>query len=197
LIGLKTIVWDVDDVLNNLTLEWFTRYWLVDHPNCQVRYDQLTSNPPHELLGIPKRDFLKSLDEFRLSDAGKTLEPVPEVLAWFTEHGEKYRHLALTATAMVNAPFLAAWVMAHFGRWIRSFTIVPSPREGERLPAYDQNKAEFLLWLGKADIMVDDSPANILEAGSIGIKTVIIPRPWNQSKASISEATRQLNWLAG
>ena len=42
---MKTIVWDVDDVLNCLTKEWFENYWLKKNPDCKISYSQINKNP--------------------------------------------------------------------------------------------------------------------------------------------------------
>ncbi len=48
---MKTIVWDIDDVLNDLTRAWFETAWLPAHRECRLTYEELKVNPPHELLG--------------------------------------------------------------------------------------------------------------------------------------------------
>ena len=45
-----------------------------------------------------------------------------------------------------------------------SFHFVPSPRLGEQAPEYDRNKADYLKWLNKVDILVEDSEQNIQES---------------------------------
>jgi len=193
---VKTIIWDVDDVLNDLMRTWFERWWIPSHLGCPITYDQISKNPPHELLGVSKSEYLASLDEFRLSELAREMMPLPEILAWFYQKGDHFRHIALTATSLRTAPVSAAWVMRHFGRWIRSFHLVPSMRQGEKIPVYDQSKEEFLRWWGKGDILVDDNPLNIDVAEVLGIQTVLIPRPWNQSRLTLGEVLCVLTRLA-
>lgn len=192
---MKTIVWDVDDVLNDLMRTWFERWWVPSHPECPIGYHQISENPPHRLLGVSKLEYLASLDEFRLSDIAGQMRPVPEVLAWFRQYGDRFRHIALTATPLRTAPASAAWVMRYFGRWIRSFHVIPSPRESERIPIYDQSKEDFLRWWGKGDILVDDDSLNVTAARTLGIQVVLIPRPWNQSQMTLAEALAVLTSL--
>jgi len=45
---MKAIMWDVDDVLNDLMGEWFRTRWIPLHPQCPVDYLGITVNPPHE-----------------------------------------------------------------------------------------------------------------------------------------------------
>ena len=193
---MKTIAWDVDDVLNDLMQTWFEHHWLSAHPECLVSYDRISENPPYSLLGVSLSEYLASLDEFRLSAIAREMSPVPEVLAWFRQYGEHFRHIALTATSLHGAPASAAWVMRHFGRWLRSFHVIPSPREGEQIPAYDRTKEDFLRWYGRVDILIDDNPFNVAAAQALDIQTILIPRPWNQSRLTLAEALDALTGLA-
>lgn len=193
---MKTIVWDVNDVLDNLMQTWFERWWVPSHPNCPINYNQISENPPDALLGISKSEYFASLDDFRLSEIAIEMAPVPEVLMWFCQHGEHFRHIALTATPLCAAPASAAWVMRNFGRWIRSFHMVPSPRQGEQIPVYDQSKEDFLRWWGRGDILVDDNLFNVTSAQALGIQVILIPRPWNQSQLTLTEALDMLISLA-
>ena len=42
-------------------------------------------------------------------------------------------------------------------------------------------------WWGKADMLVDDNGENIAGALSLGIRTVLVPRPWNRSSLTLAE----------
>ena len=37
---MRTIVWDVDDVLNDLMYQWFSRGWQAGAPDCDVGLQQ-------------------------------------------------------------------------------------------------------------------------------------------------------------
>jgi len=58
---------------------------------------------------------------------------------------------------------------------------------GEALPKYDETKADFLRWLGKADALVDDNENNTRAVDETGVKTILFPRPWNGSRLSVRE----------
>jgi len=194
---MKTIAWDVDDVLNDLMRTWLQRVWIPTCPGCSIRYEQIIENPPHALLGISRAEYLASLDDFRLSPTAAELPPLPEVLGWFVEHGQRARHLAITAAPLEAAPASAAWVMRHFGHWIRSFHFIPSFREGENLPIYDRCKAEMLKHLGQVDILIDDNSENLTSAQALGVRTLQIPRPWNGCSMPLSQTLRQLTqWIS-
>jgi len=188
---MKTIIWDVDDVLNNLMEEWFENHWLVSHPGCKLNYNDLVANPPHEILGTTLNEYRKSLDEFR-GRHGFQFKPVPEVYEWFQTNGSNYRHIALTAVPLALAHISAAWVYQYFGNWIRSFNVVPSPRETDPSFHYDLSKKDFLYRFDKESILIDDNLKNIRDAMSLGLKTITFPRPWNGNTTNRIEILNQL-----
>ncbi|MGA7521613.1 MAG: hypothetical protein WBW84_03980 [Acidobacteriaceae bacterium] len=193
---MLTLVWDVDDVLNDLMRQWFFHAWLVEHPGCTATFDRLTCNPPHAVLAVDASEYLNSMDRFRRTERALNMTPNPEVLAWFRAHGHRCRHLALTSRPLETAPDVAHWVMRHFGAWIRCFGVVPT-RPGEGVPVYDRSKGDFLAWLKRGDILIDDSTENILQAASLGLRTLQPAQPWNNSSLTIGAALQQLTHLVG
>ncbi|MBI4707669.1 MAG: hypothetical protein HY761_07070 [Candidatus Omnitrophica bacterium] len=189
---MKTIAWDVDDVLNDLMQSWFEQKWLKDHPDCNIRYDEITENPPHKLLGGSIDEYLLSLDRFRLSPLYQEMNPVNEVMEWFSKYGGNFHHIALTATPLIAVSASAQWVFRHFGRWIRTFHFVPSKRQEQVIPEYESDKGDFLQWIFRVDVLVDDGESNIMSAEKVGCKGILIPRPWNKSKISIGETLSML-----
>jgi hypothetical protein len=188
---MLTIVWDVDDVLNDLMYQWFKYSWLPANPDCNVTYAELNANPPHQALGTTREEYLASLDVFRRTERALKMQPNEAVLSWLHDHGARFRHVALTARTLETAPDVASWVMRHFGTWIRCFGVVPS-RAAEAVPVYDRNKGEFLRWLRCGDILIDDSPENIRHAEVVGLKTLMYPQPWNESSFSVETLLQKL-----
>ena len=193
---MKTVAWDVDDVLNDLMFQWFHVGWLKENPECRISYAELLANPPHAVLGVDSGAYLASMDRFRRTEHGSTMTPNPEVLIWFREQGHRLRHMALTARPLDTTPDVAYWVMRHFGAWVRCFGVVPT-RSDMGVPVYDRTKGEYLAWIGKADALVDDSDENIQQAASLGLRTFQVSQPWNQSNLSMSAMLRQLSDWAG
>ena len=196
--GLRpSVVWDVDDVLNDLMAAWIERVWVPEHPDRPVEYADLRANPPHELLGIECGAYLASLDDFRTGEGYAAMAPNPRVVAWLEANGERCHHVALTATAFRAAPSTSAWVLRHFGRWIREFAFVPADRQGEDLPSYDADKGTWLARLAGPAVLVDDSLANLSDARAGGAGVVRWPQPWNGGGLP-GEALAELDrWLAG
>jgi len=190
---LQTIIWDIDDVLNNLTKDWLEREWLPRHPDCSIHFDELKANPPHVELGISLNEYQVSLDNFRTNVIGRNLSPSTDAIAWFEQYGSNYRHIALTARPFIAVPPAAEWLFRHFGKWIRGFGFVPSSRAIDSAPIYDSNKGEWLQWVGVGAILVDDSPNNQKAAQSIGLKTILIPQPWNNAVGSTKESFESIN----
>ena len=173
----------------------WTRSGRPAHPTRLVRYEDLQENPPHALLGISPSAYSSSLDAFRLSVGYAQQAPNPDILAWLQENGGRCRHIALTATALRTAPTAAAWVLRHFGRWIREFAFIPAVRSGEDLPTYDLDKGAWLARLGKSAVLVDDSPQNVVAATTAGATGLCWPRPWNGGDASVGETLQALTRL--
>lgn len=192
---MKTIVWDVDDVLNDLMRVWLEQEWRVSHPECQLTFDELTSNPPHQLLKTTKEDYLLSLDRFRSSGGFSSLEPLPEVQEWFQAFGARYRHMALTAVPRDKASLSAEWVIRHFGDWIRVFHFVPSIRKTDSFPAYDLNKGEVFQRLKEEAVFIDDNEENVADAEKAGFPALLMPRPWNKAKGNVQTALKALSDL--
>lgn len=190
-----TIAWDVDDILNNLMYHWLTEKWLPEHPKRKVSFEQIIQNTPERIIDSTKEEYYSSLDSFRLSKAYLDMKPEPQVLEWFENSGYKARHIALTSVPLRAAHMSAEWVMKNFGKWIRSFNFVPSIRNGEQAPEYSQTKADYLKWLNNVDVFVEDSEQNIREAKELGIRGILVGKPWNKSNLSVADALFQINKL--
>jgi hypothetical protein len=193
---MKTIIWDVDDVLNDLMREWIENWWRPAHPECTIAYDAITQNPPHRVLGISLAEYRMSLDAFRFAE-GARLKPIPEVLSWFQEYGSHCRHITLTSVPLCASDISAAWVLKYFGQWIRSFNVIPSPRREDVIPVYDQTKKDFLEWWGKADILIDDNPVTVEAAHTLEITGLLMPSPWNKSQTTRASVLKSLTELVG
>lgn len=190
---MKVIMWDVDDVLNNLMGEWFRSTWKPLHPACSLDYQGITKNPPHDLLGVDKQVYLQSLDSFR-RQSFNVLKPIPEMVDWFRLYGCKAEHVVVTSVPVIAAHQSAEWVFTHFGEWVRSFNIVPSPREGSRDHGAT-SKSDFMRTFSKVDIVVEDNPETIRSMREMGISAVTIPRPWNDSRQTLESTLNGLTKL--
>ena len=174
------MIWDVDDVLNELMREWFDEWWRPGHPECVHCYADIAANPPHSVLGISEAAYLSSLDAFREERFAK-LTPRREVVEWFSEHGHRGHHVALSAPPESFAHLSAAWVIKHFGQWIRTFAFVPAQRGRPDVSEARIAKGDYLEWLGHGDVFLDDREANVEGARALGMKGIVVPQPWNAS----------------
>jgi hypothetical protein len=189
---MLTIAWDVDDVLNDLMHAWYTYKWIPGHSGCNIAYESLVENPPNNILGISREEYLASLDGFRLSKDYEKLKPCGEILQWFHKHGSKARHIALTAVPTVAAHASAGWVTRHFGNWIRTFHFIPSFRDVTYGVCYDRTKVEYIKRVGTIDILVEDNRNNIAGLEDLGKKGLLVSRPWNSSAKSIGDILEEL-----
>jgi FMN phosphatase YigB (HAD superfamily) len=192
---MKTVVWDVDDVLNRLMLDWFTLVWKPANPSSGVEYTNIATNPPH-LLGLGPLEYLASLDDFRVSENARNMIPNAAVLEWLSQHGARARHMVLTARPLPSAPHVSEWVFRHFGGYVRTVAVVPSRLEAA-WPPYDRSKEEYLRWLGRANILVDDNEENIRAARRLGMHGLLFPQPWNSSRQTEAELLAELTEILG
>lgn len=184
---MLTIVWDIDDVLNDFMKRWFEQWWRPKKTDCKFNYHDLIKNPPHNILGIDLQEYQNSIDAFRHSKLFEVMPPNIEVLEWFRKYGQLSRHIALSAVSRNAVTASASWLFTHFGDWIRTFTFVPSQRSGENLPLYDSAKAGYIRWFNKADVFIEDNEDNIAGIEQLNIRRIIIARPWNSSKIGFEE----------
>lgn len=184
---MKTIVWDIDDVLNDLTQQWLEKCWLTSHPECTVRFEDLEENPPHRVLGISSAEYLASLDAFRLSPIVGAMLPDALLMTWFRDNGIRFRHIALTARPRKTVSPAIDWMLRYFGEWFQTFSFVPAARPGEAPGHPDHNKAAFLEWLSKADYFIDDNTENVKAARHLGIAAFLVSRPWNSEGLTLGD----------
>ncbi len=189
---MLTLAWDVDDVLNELMRTWLDVWWRPQHPDCMLTYEDIKKNPPHQLLGVELDEYLQSLDEFRLSGLYEQMQPNPEVLEWFRNHGSLFRHIVVTAVPRAAAQVSSSWVIKHFGDWIRTFHFVPSARPRDIPTTYESTKAGYLEWLDRVDIFIDDNMRDIHEVRSLGIHCFLVSQPWNSGWMKIEEILESL-----
>ena len=171
------LVWDIDDVLNQ-----FMRHCLPRFPSQrQLQYEELTVNPPHDLLGISKEQYLATLDASR-ADLYE-LPPRRELLDFFEEYGGCFHHASVSAVPLQFAPASAQWLLHHFGKWIQSFVFIPSPRPGARMRSQlFQTKSDAIKAFNREAVLIDDAPGNVLDARNNGVTAVLFPAPWNDNR---------------
>jgi len=186
---MKTIVWDLDDVLNQHQAVWFLANHQRFHPG--LKYADLTTNPPCYLLGLSREEYYCSIDEFRLSPAAAAMKPREEILTWFQEWGALFHHIILTARPKGTVSPAAEWVFRHFGKWVSQFAVVPSPRGNDHR---QQTKADFIAaHLKDVDFFIDDHATNVAEVAQLGIRSFLFPQPWNNSSWSVAEILTALS----
>ncbi len=192
---MLTIAWDVDDVLNGLMRAWLEDCWQPQHPDCALCFEEVEINPPNKLINASLEEYLRSLDAYRLSGLYAKMPPNPEVIEWFKSYGASFRHIALSAVSRIAAHVSASWVLKNFGDWIRTFHFVPSVRPGDISKNYEPTKAEYLKWLDRVDIFIDDHPGNVRDATAVGVKSFLVSRPWNSGGMEMDEILNALSSL--
>ncbi|MBR3708800.1 MAG: hypothetical protein IKM17_07310 [Lentisphaeria bacterium] len=174
------LIWDVDDVLNTL----MQQYAACGFPenSKKLSYGELTENPPHDLLGISKEDYLASLDRVRACGF-YDLPPRPEVMAFFAECGHLFDHIVLSAVPLRFMEKSSAWVLHYFGEWIQNCLFIPSPRPDCCVKSQMfSSKAEAVGFFGPRAVLIDDAVKNVEETLSSGGRAVYFPAPWNRER---------------
>ena len=164
--------------------------WLPAHPDCKLKYNDLTENPPHRLLGVKREEYLHSLDKFRLSPDAQTMIPDAHLINWFRKNGVRFRHIALTARPRKTVFSAIDWVLQYYSEWFQTFSFVPAQRHGEPPGHPDCDKSDFLAWLGKADYFIDDHPGNVMAAKKLGISAFLVSRPWNSGGSMLEDIVK-------
>ena len=188
------IVWDADDVLNRLMFSWLD-YWS-EINNTDVSYSELSQNPPHSILGISREEYLDSLDNFRNSESGKNVLVNDTILRWFENHGNKFRHMVCTARPINTMPNQAWWIYYNYGQWI--YTVHAAKTVRDLMDNHHaETKADFISWMNKEVLFIDDSEENVNAVSETGSETMLYPQPWNSSKHSEEEFIAKLNEKLG
>jgi len=182
------LVWDVDDVLNSLTLEVLSDLGVSFEPEKAGKF----SSPWDFVrsLGVTEELYLGALDSFRRSRF-QDLQPCEEILAWFQEHGKFFTSMALTSTPLEFFPTSAKWVMTNFQPWIDGIGCTPSRRESDPKETRYRTKADYLKRLGARYILIDDSLENLVNINPNSGTGLLYPTPWNGS-GDITAFLRQL-----
>ena len=172
------LIWDIDDVLNELTALCIETTAQKLKPG--IKLEQLADNPPLKELECSLGEYRRILDECR-DQYLYSRPPIPEVLEFFQEWGTHFRSVTLSSCPMHMASRSAEWVLRHLGTWIQGTIFVPSPRK--HIPvgsALFASKAEAVLALGGT--LIDDMPINVERVREAGGEALYFPAPWNENK---------------
>lgn len=185
---MTIIIWDVDDVLNELTENWLNS---INHSLVRTK-QQLISPEFHAILGWSREKYLQSLDGYRRTSFADLI-PNGSIQA-FMAHNSHVVHLVLTATPMLSAHLSAEWTIRHFGSWVDGFLLAPSARAGSNSDR--STKADHISRLVSDHdrvVCIDDQPLNVETAQRAGATAILWPQPWNESTQSCDDALRQLS----
>lgn len=188
------IVWDVDDVLNRLMYCWLDNW--NQNTGSNIHYEEIIENPPHKILDITKKDYLFSLDTYRNTKFGRNVSINKNVFQWFQSYGKNFMHIVCTARTVETMPNQSWWVFTYFGKWIHSIVMASSLRNNFAYGGV-KTKAEYIAWLNKDVIFVDDSENNVNEVSKMGGISLLFPQPWNRNNQSEIEFFTDLNRKLG
>lgn len=172
------VAWDIDDVLNDLTLQWASWVGLEVWELVPPTGDSATWVSS---LGMKPSEYLESLDAYR-NDSYKALEPNPFILQLLSDWpSQDDTHIALTATPLFAQSIVAEWTMRHFGDWFRGVWFCPSQRPADPPGMPATTKGGVLSKFRVRALLIDDSVSNLatIETPNVGL---LYPRPWNSTQ---------------
>ena len=120
--------------------------------------------------------YFNSLDEFRNSEAGKNLQPNDTIKSWFKIHGNKFNHLSCTPRPIDSMPNQAWWIYDNYCQWIHTVHAVGTNRDGDT-NYQTEPKGDFISWINKEVVFVDDSEKNITAVSTTGAETILYHQP--------------------
>lgn len=188
---MKTIIWDVDDTLNNFRFDWFLHnkeeLKKIDH---DISYDYFNIKNPYNILNDNKDTFIKSLKDFKNYNHFK-ITVNKEIYNWFYKYGKNYNHIILTKCSKDYFEFAVNFVNKYFGKWIQSYNYI-SGNKKDNLNEF-LTKAEFIKkYFKEIKYFIDDSEKNCKQVEELGIKTFCPKQPWNNGM-DIKDILEELN----
>jgi hypothetical protein len=191
------IIWDFDDVLFPLTENWFNQVGAGMQSRI-TRYEEVTVNPPLELMGLSLDDYLGSLDSFRLSDFAQTIKPKKVIQNWFAVYGSAYENEVLTARPLHTLEAAKTWLANYFPNYFSGFGFVPSARPGVDISGYPKSKRAFLEAENmRPQYFIDDKAETVADISAMGgIHAILYPAPWNAARSLSSDPNILINGAA-
>ena len=188
---MKTIAWDVDDVLNECM-----RTWLKPRGCPPIRAGR---SPTRKSWRI--RRAASSAARGGISRLARRVPPVgpPGRCSRFRRSCIGSSSTARSCGTWPSAPchcrrpISAAWVFCHFGRWIRSFHFFP--RRTRANPALRSLERRGVATMGNDRRVGGRQSRQFGLRQTFGNRTFCFPRPWNQGPRASSRFS--MSWQIG
>ena len=150
---MLTIVWDVDDVLNDLMSAGSRRRGSRRIRSRPLAYCRYHGESAASRAGRRAAEYLESLDSFRASDRARAnCRPIPRCSTGCARYGPRVSATwRYGASAGERARTRPSGCSAISETTSACFGVVPS-RLAAGVPAYDRDKGEFLEWFGRAGL---------------------------------------------
>ena len=104
--------------------------------------------------------------------------------------------MACSARPIHTMPNQAWWIYHNYGQWIHTVHVAGTGRNKE-MDYKNISKADFISWIDKEVLFIDDSEENVNAVSETGSETMLYPQPWNSSKHSEEEFIAKLNEKLG
>ena len=93
-------------------------------------------------------------------------------------------------------PNQAWWIYHNYGQWIHTVHAAKTSRN-TMSNHHCVIKADFISWINKEVLFIDDSEENVNTVSETGVETMLYPQPWNNAKHSEEEFIAELNKKLG
>lgn len=181
-------IWDVDDVLNNLTKDF------ISYIAPSIPYKEILNPNIHDSLGLSQNDYHYELDNFRRREY-LNLKPNLEIIN-FIKSRKGSMHYILTSVPHEFIEISFCWVKRNFDNMFYGYLFAPSRRENVNLQtSAKMDHLNNLNLIGRKTYFIDDNPYNFINIDNTSITKVLWPQPWNSSTKSLEEGEKYIKKL--
>ena len=181
-------IWDVDDVLNNLTKDF------INYITPSIPYETILNPNIHDSLGLSQDDYLYELDNFRRREY-LNLKPNLD-LTNFIKSRKNSMHYVLTSVPHEFIEISFCWVKRNFDKTFFGYLFAPSRRENGNLKMpIKRDHLNNLNLFGRKTFFIDDNPYNFINIDNTSITKVLWPQPWNSSGKSLKKGEKYIEKL--
>jgi len=163
---------DLDDTLAD-SLTSFIHFHNKNY-NTSLKYKDFTAYTLNEIMGMPKEEEAKRLEEFDNSKHFEEIKPLKEAVEAVSELAKKHKIIIITGRAESSEKKTRAWVKKNLPMIKDIFFIRKVYHETPK------NKADVCKKIN-ADILIDDNLNHVHNCNRAGVKAILIDYPWNRN----------------
>ena len=176
---------DLDDTLAD-SLASFIEFYNGNHKE-KLKHEDFTAYTLNEIMGMPKEEENKLLEEFDNSRYYDEIKPLKEAVEAISKLSEKHKIIIITSRPEKFEKKTREWVQKNFPK-IKEIIFTRKEYSVKHIKKCDICKEI------KADILIDDNLAYALDCEKAGVSAILIDYPWNQNNNLGKLITRVKSW---